>query len=155
MSMPFITLRMGDVPPGAGQKSQPTARSAMAGPGLLPRSVCRPPAGMVLVNRPGVMPVTSAVMTQVPGDPAGICAPDARVMLLPPAVPETPLPPLQVVLIVNGVASVTPAGKESTRLAVNVAVAGFGLARVMVSVLLAPATMLSGLNALATVGGCG
>ena len=125
-----------------------TVRSSSAGSGLLPRSVTRPPAGMVLVNVPGVSPVTGAVIVHEPGVPPGIWAPVCSVMTEPPAVPATV--PTQVVTGVP--VRVTPAGKVSTRSLVRVAGPALALVRVMVSVLLPPTSMLSGSNCLATAG---
>jgi hypothetical protein len=47
-------------------------RAALAAAGLTPALVCRPPAGMLLLWTPAVLPVTSTLMVQ---PPAGMLAP--------------------------------------------------------------------------------
>ena len=74
-----------------------TFNGACAGLTLLPLLVCSAPAGMLFTAVPPVVLVTGTLIVQVPGVPAGMDAPLARLMLLPPAVAVT-VPLAQVVL---------------------------------------------------------
>jgi hypothetical protein len=125
---------------------------ACAGLTLLPLLVCNAPAGMLLTAVPPVVLVTGTLTVQVPGAPAGMAAPLARLMLLPPAVAVT-VPLAQVVLAAGVAATVTPAGKVSKKLATKAALVALLLLSVMVKVDTPPAAMVTGLNTLATVGG--
>jgi hypothetical protein len=130
-----------------------TFNGACAGLTLLPLLVCSAPAGMLLTAMPPVLLVTGTLIVQVPGVPAGMLAPLARLMLLPPAVAVTPVPPEQVVLAAGLAATVTPDGKVSRKLATKAALVALLLLNVMVKVDVPPAAMVTGLNTLATVGG--
>ena len=70
-----------------------------------------------------------------------------------PLVVVTPAPPLHVVAAFGVAASTSPAGKVSTRSALNVAAVEFAFDSVIVSVLATPAATLAGENAFAIVGG--
>lgn len=129
-----------------------TSSGACAGLVLLPLLVCKAPAGMLFTAVPPVVLVTGTVIVQVPGVPAGMVAPLARLMLLPPAVAVT-MPLVQVVDAAGLAATVTPAGKVSRKLATRAALVALLLLNVRVSVETLPAAMVDGLKALATTGG--
>jgi hypothetical protein len=113
-------------------------RFAVACEVLLPKSVTSPPTGMILLVVPKVDCVTVAMRVQLPGAPAGIAPPAAKVIVLPPATPV--LVPTQVPVIVP-VVNVTPRGRVSTSALVRVAILALKLVRVMVNMLV-PLTVI-------------
>ena len=124
-----------------------TVKFAFAGLVLLPKLVVKVFAAMVLVTVPAVLEVTSTSIVQ---PPPGMMEPLVYVMVFAAATAVTV--PGQLPPIFGVAATVTPAGNVSTKFAVKVASLVLIFPKVSVSVDVAPATIVLGLNALVAVG---
>ena len=144
---PPISIFCTEIAPGAR-----TSRSSVVGAAFTPTSVSRSPAAIVLVYTPAAALVTSTVTVQVPGAPAGICAPAPSVTVSWPGIAVT-LADRQVVTALAGLAMTTPAGRLSTRADDSVAGIRLLLLKVNVNWLTPKVGILSGAKVLTTAGG--